>query len=175
MQPCDLAAQQSADIIRGRVTGPDSTPVARVRAAAVSYVGASKRESAPTATGDSPKKVYPNGEGNYRMVFNAIRYVQRRIELRRCGDEDVVIADMRVSKTRELQTVNVSENVARAEIRMRATRSRVAFRGMPDRGRVSTATTLLRPMLLASTPSLRACAHLNARARKCLVRVNGVR
>ncbi|MGV3707445.1 MAG: carboxypeptidase-like regulatory domain-containing protein [Gemmatimonas sp.] len=102
-----LHAQQSADIIRGRVVGPDSQPVPNVLVTALSYVGGIQKQNRTDKNGRYTI-VYPNGEGAYWLQFNLLGFVSRRIEIRRRSDEDVLVADATLSKVQELNAVQVS-------------------------------------------------------------------
>ena len=91
------AAAQSVDVIRGRVIGPDSVPIENANITAttlsgnVSRTGRTDRQGRYTIT-------FPNGEGDYMMTFSALGYAQRRFEVKRVADEDVLIADARLQR-----------------------------------------------------------------------------
>lgn len=103
-------AQQSADIIRGRVVGADSQPVANVLVTALSYVGGIEKQRRTDKDGRYTI-IYPNGEGDYWLAFNAVGFVSRRIEIKRHSDEDVLVANATLSKSQELNAVQVTGNV----------------------------------------------------------------
>jgi len=72
-----LHAQQTADVIRGRVTGPDSQPIPNAQITAVSYFGGITK-TARTDKNGRFSITYPNGEGDYWISFSALGYQPRR-------------------------------------------------------------------------------------------------
>lgn len=58
-----LRAQQTADVIRGRVTGTDSLPIAGAQITAVSYFGGITK-TARTDKNGRYAITYPNGKGD---------------------------------------------------------------------------------------------------------------
>jgi hypothetical protein len=89
-----LAAQ--TDVIRGRVTNIEGLPLAGVRVTATSIPGNVTRE-----TRTSDKGIYQiafsGGPGDYIMGFAMIGYVFRQFEIKRLADEEVLVADARLS------------------------------------------------------------------------------
>lgn len=107
IRPLPLGAQQTADVIRGRVTGPDSQPVPNAQITAVSYFGGITK-SARTDKNGRFAITYPNGEGDYWVSFTALGFQPRRFEVKRVADEEVLLADIKLSNAQTLATVNVS-------------------------------------------------------------------
>ena len=97
---------QSADVIRGRVTGPDSLPLAQARVVVTSLSGAVNRETRTDRNGRFTI-TFPNGEGDYFVTYTALGFAPRRFEIKRAADEDILIADARMSKTTELDAVRI--------------------------------------------------------------------
>src|SRR5688572_29778703 len=93
------------DVIRGRVTNSEGLPLAGVRVTATSIPGNVTRE-----TRTSDKGIYQiafaGGPGDYIMGFALIGYVFRQFEIKRLADEEVLIADARLSVI-QLDTVSV--------------------------------------------------------------------
>ena len=89
-----LHAQQ-ADVIRGRVVGPDSQPVENVVVTATSIAGNVSR-TARTDRNGRYTITFPGGEGDYMVSFAAIGYAARRFEVKRLADEDILIADAKL-------------------------------------------------------------------------------
>lgn len=89
-------AQTTADIIRGRVTGPDSLPVANASVLAISIAGGIEKTARTNRDGRF-SITYPNGEGDYWIVVAAIGYTQKRFQLKRIADEEILIADTRLA------------------------------------------------------------------------------
>ena len=114
-------AQSTSDIIRGRVTGPDSQPVPNVQVKATSYSG-SVTKSARTDRRGNFTIIFVNGEGDYWLEFGALGYVPKRFEIKKVGDEEVMLADTRLaSSIATLDQVTVTANGARALTNRNAT------------------------------------------------------
>ncbi|MEP6779729.1 MAG: carboxypeptidase-like regulatory domain-containing protein, partial [Gemmatimonadaceae bacterium] len=92
---------------RGRVVGPDSQPIANVLITALSYIGGIQKQKRSDKDGRYTI-VYPNGEGDYWLQFTTIGFVSRRFEVKRHSDEDVLVANATLSKSQELNAVQVS-------------------------------------------------------------------
>ena len=90
-----LSAQ--ADVIRGRVIGPDSLPIENVTVTATSIAGNVNR-SARTDKNGRFTITFPGGEGDYMVSFAALGFAARRFEVKRIADEDILIADARLQK-----------------------------------------------------------------------------
>jgi hypothetical protein len=91
----DLRGQ--ADVIRGRVTGPDSLPLENVVVTATTISGNVSR----TARTDKQGRytiTFANGEGDYMLSFAALGYAARRFEVKRIADEDILVADARLQR-----------------------------------------------------------------------------
>src|SRR4051812_5451698 len=88
-------AQVSTDIIRGRVTDSLAKPVEGVEVKATSYQG----NVTKTATSDRSGRftiVFINGEGDYWITMRKLGFAQKRFEIKKLGDEEVMIADARL-------------------------------------------------------------------------------
>ncbi len=92
--PALLAAQ--ADVIRGRVTNTEGLPLPGVRVTATSIPGSVTREARTNNQG-SYQIVFPGGPGDYMMGFALSGYDFRQFEIKRLADEDVLVADARLS------------------------------------------------------------------------------
>ncbi|MEK7401113.1 MAG: TonB-dependent receptor [Gemmatimonadota bacterium] len=108
------AAAQSVDVIRGRVTGPDSLPIENAVVSATTMSGNVSRTTRTDRQGRFTI-TFPNGEGDYMMSYAALGFAARRFEVKRVADEDVLLADTR------LQRVNVVLDA----VEVRAARDRV--------------------------------------------------
>ena len=75
------AQAQQADVIRGRVIGPDSLPVEGVLVTATTLTGNVSR-SARTNRDGRYTITHPAGEGDYMISFASLGYADRR-----CTDE----------------------------------------------------------------------------------------
>lgn len=91
-----VAAQQSTDIVRGRVLGPDTLPIAGARVTATSYQG-NITKSAETDRNGRFQIIFVNGEGDYWIEVAKIGFNRRRFEIRKVGDEQVMLADARLT------------------------------------------------------------------------------
>lgn len=107
-----LSAQQQADVIRGKVTAPDGTPLANVAITSVSYFGGITKTTRTNREGRF-SITYPNGEGDYWISYAAIGYQPQRIEIKRVADEEVLIADIKLSNVQQLQAVTTTANAAK--------------------------------------------------------------
>ncbi len=90
------AAQQQTDIIRGRVLGPDTLPIQGARVTATSYQG-SITKSAATDKNGRFQIIFVNGEGDYWIDIAKIGFNRRRFEIKKVGDEQVMLADARLT------------------------------------------------------------------------------
>src|ERR1041384_6429309 len=92
-----LLRAQDPDIIRGRVTGPDSLPV---EGAAISVTAISSGVNKTTRTDKDGRYTvtFPSAEGDYWVAIQAIGMAPRRFEIKRLADEEVLMADARLSK-----------------------------------------------------------------------------
>ncbi|HTI64833.1 MAG TPA: carboxypeptidase-like regulatory domain-containing protein [Gemmatimonadaceae bacterium] len=117
--PIVARAQVSTDIIRGRITDPDQKPVRGADVKATSYAG----QVSKTTTTDRSGRftiIFINGEGDYWIEVRKLGLQSKRYEVRKIGDEEVMLADARLS----------SAIVALDAVIVRQQRSRA----LPDRG-----------------------------------------
>ena len=103
----DAAAQ--TDVIRGRVTNTEGLALPNVRVTATSIPGNVVRETRTDNRG-AFQIAFPNGTGDYIMGYALIGYVFRQHQVKRLADEDVLIADARLSVI-QLDPVVVTEQV----------------------------------------------------------------
>jgi len=105
---------QTLDVIRGRVTGPDDLPLQNIRVTATSFTGGVNKN----ATTDKNGKfsiTFPSGEGDYWVSMAGIGYEPVRREIKRIGDEAILVFDMKLkSLIATLDQVNVTANAPRA-------------------------------------------------------------
>ena len=92
----DLAAQ--TDIVRGKVIGPDSVPVAGVLVAVTSISGNVSRQSRTDRNGNF-SITFPNGDGDYMVSFSAMGFSAKRFEVKRTADQEVLLADAKLSRS----------------------------------------------------------------------------
>ncbi len=106
------ARAQSVDIIRGRVLGPDTVGVQNVLVTATTLTGNVSR-SARTDKNGRYTISFPGGEGNYWVTFTALGFSPRRYQVLRTADQEILIADARMSAaTVTLDAIQVSERAA---------------------------------------------------------------
>jgi len=106
MAAASPAASQQTDVIRGRVTGPDSLPILNAQIAVVSVSGNVRR----TATTNSDGRftvTFPGGDGDYMVSVAALGFAPRRFQLKRIADEEILIADARLTRVEVLDEVTV--------------------------------------------------------------------
>ena len=92
-----LARAQETDVIRGRVTGPDSSAIEGVTVTVTSLSGNVSR----TARTDSRGRftvTFPGGDGDYMVSFAMLGFAAKRFEVKRSADEDVLVADTRLAR-----------------------------------------------------------------------------
>ena len=94
--PSRISAQ-TVDIIRGRVVGPDSTPIESVIVTATSVSGNVNR-TARTDRNGRYTITFPGGDGDYIVSFAALGFAARRFQVKRIADEEFLIADARLQK-----------------------------------------------------------------------------
>ena len=95
ISPAALRAQQ-ADVIRGRVIGPDSVPIEGVQVTVTSLDGQVSRKARTDKSGRFTV-TFPNGEGDYMVAFTALGFAVKRFEVKRAADEEILIADAKLS------------------------------------------------------------------------------
>src|SRR3954470_1781979 len=103
-----IAAAQT-DVIRGKVTTPEGLPLPNVRVTATSIPGNVTRE-ARTDNRGAFQIAFPNGPGDFIMGYSLIGYVFRQFEVKRTADQDVLLADARLSVI-QLDTVSVVSSI----------------------------------------------------------------
>jgi hypothetical protein len=102
------ASAQGVDVIRGQVTGSDNAPIENANVTATSVSGGVNR-TARTDRSGRYTITFPGGEGDYMMGFTAIGFVPRRFEVRRTADQEILVADARMSRAAPmLDTVRVA-------------------------------------------------------------------
>ncbi len=87
---------QGVDIIRGRVTGPDGSGIPNVTVTATTLEGQVNRRVTTDRNGRYTIS-FPGGEGDYWVSFNAIGLAPRRYQVKRVADEEILIADARMT------------------------------------------------------------------------------
>ena len=108
------SAQVSTDIIRGRITDPDAHPMQGVAVLATSYQGRITK-SATTDKGGRFTIIFINGEGDYWLELRKLGFALKRFEIKKVGDEEVMIADAQLSSAIvALDAVNVTGQRERA-------------------------------------------------------------
>jgi hypothetical protein len=103
-----LTAQ--TDVIRGKVTTTEGLPLQNVRVTATSIPGNVTREVRTNNQGNY-QIAFPGGPGDYIMGFALVGYSFRQFEIKRVADEDVLVADARLSVI-QLDTVAVTASSA---------------------------------------------------------------
>jgi len=94
--PAGIHAQQ-ADVIRGRVTGPDSAAIENVTVTVTSISGNVTR-TARTDRNGRFTVTFPGGDGDYMISFAAMGFAAKRFEVKRTADEEILVADTRLAR-----------------------------------------------------------------------------
>ena len=107
---------QQADVIRGRVIGPDSVAIEGAQVTATSLSGNVSRSTRTNKDGRFTV-TFPNGEGDYIVSFAALGFAVKRFEVKRTADEEILLADAKLSRAAvNLEAMKVTaprEKVAR--------------------------------------------------------------
>jgi len=102
------ASAQSVDVIRGKVVGADSIPIAGARVQAVSLSGNVTRRAVTDNSGRFTI-TFPNGDGDYMVTVQAMGFTMKRFEVKRTADQEILIADARLARAMtELEAVRVT-------------------------------------------------------------------
>ncbi|HEV8217572.1 MAG TPA: TonB-dependent receptor, partial [Gemmatimonadaceae bacterium] len=117
--PSSLFAQ--TDVIRGRITGPDSLPIEHATVTVTSLSGNVSR-SARTDKNGRYTVTFPGDEGDYFVNIAALGFATRRFEVKRTGDQEILVADAK------LQRVATQLD----EVKVNADRQRVGRNDLPD-------------------------------------------
>lgn len=117
--PPGQAHAQQSDVIRGRVTGPDSAAIENVTVTVTSISGNVSR-TARTDRNGRFTVTFPGGDGDYMVSFAALGLAAKRFELKRMADEEILVADTRLARVGTvLDPVRVSaerQRVSRTEV-----------------------------------------------------------
>jgi len=97
IQP-SVALAQASDVIRGRITGPDTLPIERATVTATSLNGNITR-TARTDKAGRYQIVFPGDEGDYMINVAALGYAAKKFEIKRTGDQEILVADARLAKS----------------------------------------------------------------------------
>jgi hypothetical protein len=104
---------QQADVIRGRITSQTGETVPNATVVATSIPNNVTRNARADRNGRFAI-TFTNGDGDYWITVSAIGFVQRRFELKRVADEDVLVADVALEPTVvQLDSVQVRAGRAR--------------------------------------------------------------
>src|ERR1043166_8087597 len=85
------ARAQDPDIVRGRITGPDSLPIENV-AVTVTTIAGDLTKTARTDKNGVFTVTFPDPQGDYWVTLQALGFALRRFEIKRLADEDVLVA-----------------------------------------------------------------------------------
>jgi hypothetical protein len=91
-------AAQTTDVIRGRVTGPDSLPIQGVTVTATSISGNVSRNTRTDKNGNFSIS-FPNGDGDYIVSFASMGFAARRFQVKRTADQEFLVADARLARS----------------------------------------------------------------------------
>ncbi len=107
------AAAQGVDVIRGLITGPDNAPIENANVTATSVQGGVNR-TARTDKSGRYTITFPGAEGDYFMYVTSLGFTPRRFELKRTADQDILVADAKLSKMVVLDTMRAVAERGRA-------------------------------------------------------------
>ena len=89
---------QTVDVVRGRVTGPENQPIEGAMVTVTTLSGAVSRQTRTDVRGRYTI-TFPGGDGDYFVNFASIGYAARRFEIKRVADEDILVADAKLSRS----------------------------------------------------------------------------
>jgi len=93
-RPAALRAQ--ADVVRGRVIGPDSTPVERATITVTSLRGSVSRSTRTDKDGRYTV-AFPGTDGDYFINVAALGFASKRFEVKRIADQEILIGNARLA------------------------------------------------------------------------------
>ena len=100
----NLAAAQQVDVIRGQIAGPDNAPIENANVTATSVQGGVNRTARTDKSGRFTI-TFPGGEGDYFLNVTAIGFAPKRFEVKRTADQDILVADARLTRMVMLDTM----------------------------------------------------------------------
>ena len=107
-----VASAQSVDIIRGQVLGTDTLPVPNVLVTATTLSGNVSRTARTDKNGRYTIS-FPGGEGDYWVTFSSLGLAQRRYQVKRTADQEILIANARMAPASvTLDAFQVTERAA---------------------------------------------------------------
>src|SRR5512140_3045165 len=93
-RPAALRAQ--TDVVRGRVIGPDSTPVERATVTVTSLRGTVSRSTRTDKDGRYTV-AFPGTDGDYFISVAALGFASKRFEVKRTADQEILVGNARLS------------------------------------------------------------------------------
>jgi hypothetical protein len=113
--PLRVLFAQGADVIRGRIVGPDSQPLAGATVT-VSLIGGESNRTAKTDGTGHFSITFPGNEGDYWVLVTSVGLGPKRFEVKRLADEAVLVANARLTPAA----------IALPSMEVKASRQRVA-------------------------------------------------
>ena len=108
------AAEAQSDVIRGRIIGPDSTPVERALVTVTSLNGNVSRNTR-TGTDGRYTITFPGADGDYFVNVAALGFAPKRFQIKRIGDQEIIIGNAKLGvAVQQLDAVNVRADRQRA-------------------------------------------------------------
>jgi len=105
IHPATAFAQ--TDVVRGRIIGPDSVPIERATVTVTSISGNVSRTTRTDKNGRYTV-TFPGDDGDYFVNIAALGFGTRRFEVKRTGDQEILVADAKLSRVAaQLDAVNV--------------------------------------------------------------------
>jgi hypothetical protein len=117
--PAGLRAQ--ADIVRGRVIAPDSTPVERATITVTSLRGNVSRSTRTDKDGRYTV-AFPGSDGDYFVHVAALGFASKRFEVKRIADQEILVGNARLAVVaQQLDAMKIDatrQRVARSDAAM---------------------------------------------------------
>ena len=107
-------ARAQSDVIRGRIVGPDSTPVERALVTVTSLNGSVSRN---TRTDNQGRYTitFPGADGDYFVTVAALGFAPKRFQIKRTADQEILVANAKLSTAvQQLDVMSVRADRQRA-------------------------------------------------------------
>jgi len=89
-------AHAQSDVIRGRIVGPDSTPVERALVTVTSLSGSVSRNTRTDKQGRYTI-TFPGADGDYFVNVAALGFAPKRFQIKRTADQEILVANAKLS------------------------------------------------------------------------------
>ena len=117
--PLSVRAQQRPDVIRGRVIGPDTMPIANAQVIAIDTINKTPPRPARTDAKGAFSITIENGSGTYMVAATMLGYAPQRRVVKRGADGNIPPVDFKLAQVAAqlggVRTVGERPRVARSD------------------------------------------------------------